>query len=301
MNNTAPLKHQIKSVVCITTYNRIDCARINQEIIKLNYKNPFPIVHACSGLNYEKYLEDIYLHCEPADLQHGALNLLKQSINNANQEFNPEYIIHLEGDTWLMSEKVIGRIIRKMDRNKKLILCTSAWDNDKIAIRRLSNNSLKLKAHGVLASILRYFDQPYRLSRYESFATQFFVIRNTPKAMEMLMAIQTIPGLELEEAFYKTYYQYFNKFNLFRLREREPVHPKNRYISKKLHLYSQHWPAKGTANDSRPSYHFLYISPLVDGKKETLEKYKKIRKGEYIQKLLNSDSFEYYNPGASKT
>ena len=53
-----------KAVVCMTTFNRIDCARINQEIIKLNYTNPFSIVHACSSSNYEKYLKDILVVCE---------------------------------------------------------------------------------------------------------------------------------------------------------------------------------------------------------------------------------------------
>lgn len=35
-------------VVCRTNHERPDCARINMEIVKLNYPEPWLIVHSCS-------------------------------------------------------------------------------------------------------------------------------------------------------------------------------------------------------------------------------------------------------------
>lgn len=57
--------------ICLTTHDRIDCAKINQEIFKLNFRTPFRIVHACSGSQAAPYLEDAFLWCEPKPIMPG--------------------------------------------------------------------------------------------------------------------------------------------------------------------------------------------------------------------------------------
>jgi len=292
---------KIKSVVCLTTFDRIDCARINQEIIKLNYRSSFPIVHACSSDRYEQYLEDVLIRCERKDMRAGALDLIQQSLMVATEKFNPEYIVHLEGDTWIMDEEVIHNIISKMDRNRNLMICTSAWDEDWLAFKYLSNPTSFLRHQMRFAKIIRRLGIPYYLECTDSLATQFFVIRAESKVLECFMNVRLVPKTDLEQALHRSFMRRFNSSNVLRLRVREPIHPFNRYICEKLSLYSQHWPAKGTANDSRDPRHPRYISPSVDGKREALLRCPRIREGKYIAKLLSAESLEYYNPGARRT
>ncbi|MEQ6341735.1 MAG: hypothetical protein M3A44_08805 [Gammaproteobacteria bacterium] len=311
MNPTTQEKSH-KAVVCMTTFNRIDCARINQEIIKLNYTSPFPIVHACSSSNYQKYLEDVLIPCEQPSLpqsqvsaietlQHGALNLLKRSLATAAEKLSPEYLVHLEGDTWIMDERVIHDIIAKMDQKKELMICTSAWDEDPLAFKYLKQPRVTARLHLWFAGVVRKFGYPYRLTCRDSLATQFFVIRATPEMLECFLTLEPIPRLDLEQALYRAFMARFGEQNILRQRVREPIHPFNRYVCEKLSLFSQHWPAHGTANDTRDPTHPRYISPTFDGKRETLLKFTSMRRGEHIQKLLNAQTFEYYNTGASRT
>jgi len=297
---TTPEK-RYRAVVCLTTFNRIDCARINQEIIKLNYRNSFPVVHACSSSNYEQYLEDLLIRCESRNLRAGALDLLQRSLEAAAAKFQPEYIVHLEGDTWIMDEDIIHDIISAMDRNKSLMICTSAWDEDWLAFRYLKKPGTLLKGHMLVAKFIRRLGVPYHLKCTDSLATQFFVIRAVPEVLECFRLVKPIKGIDLEQAVYRSFIQRFAEDNVLRLRMREPIHPYNRYVCERLSLYSQHWPAKGTANDGRDPTHPRYIAPSFDGKREALLKFPSIRNGRYIQKLLNAQSFDYYNPGASRT
>ena len=285
----------------MTTYNRIDCARINQEIIKLNYKHPFKVVHTCSSDNYEQYIEDAYLQCTPKNLQNGASDLLKQSIKLAMDTYSPEYIVHLEGDTWIMDENIIYDLIAEMDNNKDLMIATSAWDEDLLEFQYLKNPGIKLQLERVYANIARSFGKDYKLACRDSLATQIFVIRTTPEMLNCFLELEPIPGIDLEQALYKKFMQSYGEENILRIKDREPIHPHNRYVTEKLSLYSQHWPARGTANDDREATHPRYISPDSDGKRETLEHFTSVRKGKYIQKLLNTSSFDYYNFGASRT
>jgi len=289
-----------KAVVCLTTFNRIDCVRINQEIIKLNYDKSFPIVHACSSDEYEPYLEDVFVRCERKDLRTGALDLLQRAIQVAMERFSPEYIIHLEGDTWIMDENVIHTNIEKMDRDGRLMICTSAWDEDWLAFRYLEKPSLLTKVNIAFAKVVRRFDVPYYLQCADSLATQFFIARAIPDMLECFNNVLYVKGRDLEQAVYRSFMNRYNKNNILRLHEPEPIHPFNRYVCESLTLYSQHWPAKGTANDVRHATHPRYISPLVDGKRETLLKFSHIRKGKHIEKLLTAKSLDYYNPGAAR-
>ncbi len=294
-------QNNIKTVICMTTYNRIDCARINQEIIKLNYFKPLPIVHTCSSSAYHQHIEDVFLACEPKSLQHGALDLLKQSLALAMTTYTPEYIVHLEGDTWIMNEQIIYDLIAKMEQDKELMICTSAWDEDLLAFKYLKQPSLKLNLQKIVAAVARKAGFSYQLACRDSLATQFFIIRTTPEVISTFMTLEPIPGIDLEQALYRNFFKVFKDRNLLRLTTREPIHPFNRYVTEKMTLFSQHWPIRGSANDIRDSTHPRYISPNADGKRETLMRFPTIHRGECIQKLLNAKTFDYYNPGASRT
>jgi hypothetical protein len=82
------------------------------------------------------------------------------------------------------------------------------------------------------------------------------------------------------------------------LHEREPVHPDNRHSCEALALFAQHWPARGLARDPRSRGHLLYVSPQADGKRESLQRFPQMRHGSHLQRLLQADNLDYYNPGA---
>lgn len=311
MTGTVPPSH---AVVCMTTYNRVDCARINLELLKLNYSRPFTVVHACSG-QWQPYLEDLFVRCTQSEvqtsemtpveriglLQPGALNLIQQGLLATRQAYSPRYIVHLEGDTWIMDERVIHRALERMEADPELMLYSSAWDEDLIAFDYLKRRNAGARWRLAWARLQRRMGRTTGLTCRDSLATQFFIMRATPEMMDCFVSLQPIPGLDLEQALYRAFSQRFGERNVLRQREREPVHPFNRYVCEELSLYSQHWPARGTAGDTRDPTHPRYISPTFDGKQETLRRFTAFRQGEHLQRLLTADSVAYYNPGAART
>jgi hypothetical protein len=276
--------------ICLTSHNRIDCAKINQEIIKLNFRTPFRVVHACSGLQMEPYLEDAFIWCEPKPINAGAVNLIQRSFELALQKYAPDYLVHLEADTWILDEQVILRFIHEMERSPHLLLATSAWRSvsrwrsARYAIRATIRNPLALSRHR--------FD-------ITDFSTQFFIVRNDPTVIRCILDMPANEKLRVERQFFDAYVSRFNLDTVLRMREREPVHPHNRQMCEALALYCQHWPARGTAEPPLPEDRRCGV-PDQGGKKEALLRFPRICRGEAIQRLLSATSFEYYNPGASR-
>jgi hypothetical protein len=276
--------------ICLTSHDRIDCAKINQEVFKLNFKTPFRIVHACSGPQKEPYLEDAFIWCEPKPFNAGAINLMQRSFELACERFAPDYLVHLEGDTWILDEQVILRFIHQMERSRHLLLATSAW-------RPVSRWS---RARNALRVAVR---QPSALLRHPfdigDFATQFFILRNDPAVIRCILDMPADEKRRAERQFFDAYVSRFNLDTVLRMREREPVHPHNRQMCEALALCCQHWPAVGTAEPRSPrDPHYAGRDQI--GKKEALLNFPHICRGEAIQRLLNATSLEYYNPGASR-
>lgn len=276
--------------VCLTTHNRIDCAKINQEIFKLNFRTPFRVVHACSGALTEPYLEDAFVWCEPKPINAGAINLIQRSFELACQRYAPDYLVHLEADTWILDEQVILRYVHEMERSPHLLLATSAWWS--VSRWRRARNAIGAA-----------FGKPAALSRHRfdiiDFSTQFFIVRNDPAVLRCILDMPANEKRRAERQFFDAYVSRFNLDTVLRMREREPVHPHNRQMCEALALYCQHWPARGTAQPRSPEGR-RYLSPDQIGKKEALLKFPWIRRGQAIQRLLSATSFEYYNPGAAR-
>jgi hypothetical protein len=276
--------------ICLTSHDRIDCARINQEIFKLNFRTPFRVVHACSGRQKERYLEDAFIWCEPKPLHSGAINLIQRSFEVACERFVPDYLVHLEADTWILDERVILRFVHQMERNRHLLLATSAWWP---ASRwRRARNALRV----ALRQPSALWKHPFDIG---DFATQFFIVRNDPAVVRCILDIRANERERAERQFFDMYFSRFNLDTVLRMREREPVHPHNRQVCEALALYCQHWPAMGTAEPRSPRDPH-YGGPQQLGKKEALLQFAHISRGEAIQRLLNATSFEYYNSGASR-
>jgi len=277
--------------ICLTSHDRTDCAKINQEIFKLNFRTPFRIVHASSGSQKEPYLEDGFVWCEPQPINTGAVNLIQRSFELACERFAPDYLVHLEADTWILDEGVILRFVHEMERNPHLLLATSAW---------LTVSRWRRARYAIRAAL----EKPWALLKHRfdisDFSTQFFIVRNDPKVLGCILDIPTSGKRRVERQFFDAYLSRFGLDTVLRMREREPVHPHNRQMCEALALYCQHWPARGTA-EPRTLEDWQLAGPDPIGKKEALLKFPQIRRGAAIQRLLRATSFDYYNPGASRT
>ena len=276
--------------ICLTSFNRIDCAKINQEIFKLNFRTPFLVAHACSGAQKERYLEDAFIWCPPGSLNAGGMNLIQRSLQLAHDRFAPDYLVHLEADTWILDEQVILRFVGEMERNPRLLLSTSAW----------SSVSPWRRARRAIRELVR---RPSGLLRYQfdivDFTAQFFIVRNDPAVLRCILDMRPDEKRRAERQLYDAYVPRFGLDTVLRMREREPVHPDKRQSCEALALYCHHWPASGTAVPPSPE-EARGERPDRIGKREALLRYPQISRGAAIQRLLNATSFDYYNPGASR-
>lgn len=283
------MTHQ-KTIVCITTFNRIDCARINMEIIKLNYVNQWPIVHACSDKRYKKYIEDIFVECDPKALQAGAFDLLRNSILAANEAYNPEYIVHLEADTWLMNQDFIEKYITLLSQKPNALIASSSWSFDKSEKWRNSNSFVKRLAY-YLTRITKRMGLRWHIGWQNTIASQFFIVKNSPEFRELLSTMaEPSDGDCLEKYLFSKITKRFGRKSILWMREREPVHPKNRDSCEAMGLFCQHFPSKYVIDNNSNE----------DGKKEVLERYKSLTKSTYMNKLLKSDDLIYYNNDAKR-
>lgn len=292
-----------KVVVCMTNHERPDCARINQEIIKLNYPEPWPIVHACSDPTYEPHMEDVLVRCQPRSFIEGALNLLRQSCHAAVEVYNPQYLLHVEADTWVFDQGIIQRYIDLLDRHPEAFLAASTWSTDqRVQWRRLRHPFAKLKL-GV-AYVLNAMGNDFGIKRKRTLSSQFFIARNDTRFLKMINGIQPTLENTLEYDFYQAFVQEFGTKAVVHIKEREPVHPDHRHWCPALTLHAQHWPeqlprpADLPADDTpREGVSGQYDIP---GKKEVLAAYGFKHVGPAMRTLLEATDTSYYNPKAKR-
>lgn len=121
----------------IYTYNRVDDARINMEIIRNQWAkepglNNVKIVHSYNGKGdwYEQYIEDKLV--TTANTRHfsGAANLIDAG-HKTIAEYYPEtdYVIVLAADTWLVKPEYIMQKINEL-KEKSAYLATCPWGFD---------------------------------------------------------------------------------------------------------------------------------------------------------------------------
>ena len=256
------------------------------ELIKLNYPHPWPIVHACSDKNYTQYIEDLLVKCEPKALQAGAFDLLKSSMTAANTQYNPDFIVHLEADTWLLNQAYIEKYIALLAENPNAVIASSSWSFDKSEKWKASGKVFKKLAYYV-TRLTKKIGLKWHIGWQNTVASQFFIVKNTAE-FRSLLSTMTAPsdGDYLEKHLFSKITKRFGKKAVVWMKEREPVHPNNRDSCEAMALFCHHFPGKGASNE--------------DGKKEVLERYKSLKKGKYMTKLLQSDDLSYYNPNAKR-
>lgn len=306
-SNASTATERPKVVVCMTTHERADCARINMEIVKLNYPEPWPIVHACSGSSYEKYMEDELVWCQPLTIIDGALNLVRKSFRAAADKYNPDYIIHLDADTWVFDQGLLQRYIDLLARDDRAVIAASSWSTDQRPKWRQSRNPLvRLKGH--LAKLLNAVGIEFGIKRKDTLSTQFFIAKNDPRFLELLETLVPVEGHTLETDFYAVVVKTFGPKAIIGMVEREPVHPENRHWCPQMTLHCQHWPeqlsrpegmAAGIVADGK---YADGVSGQYDipGKKDVLKARGFNHLGPAMRRLLESTDLSYYNAKAKR-
>ncbi|ARP86814.1 hypothetical protein [Bordetella genomosp. 9] len=283
--------------VCLTTFNRVDCARISLEIMKLNWPAPWPVVHSCSNAAYEQYLEDALIRREPLPMTAGAADLLASSIEQAVARFDAEYVVHLEGDTWIFDQGVIERYVGKLEADPEAVIAASSWSIDRMAGWDRSPY-LRRRIRHAARELLRPLWPNYGIKNRQTLSTQFFIAKTTPAFLEVIAALKTAPGKYLENMLYAGVVHRLGSKAIIGMPEREPVHPQYRDICEALTLYSQHVPSNaGLQREAMAAGRPL---PAMPGKKETLAAARLARLGPNMKKLLESKDLAYYNPGAKR-
>jgi hypothetical protein len=185
-----------RTVVCLTTHDRVDCARINQEIIKLNYTQPLRIVHACSNRAYAGHLEDVLVACEPHPLKEGALNLLRSAMERAVREFAPDFLVHLEADTWVLDEFVLVRYLAALASDPNRLLAASSWSEDAVDFAlctgdaRAGRGGAWDRAKFAGAKLFRSAGIRAGIRGAESYATQFFILKNRADVVDAVLSMK---------------------------------------------------------------------------------------------------------------
>jgi hypothetical protein len=296
-----PTPPDARLAVCLTSHDRVECARISQEIFRLNFAGDYRIVHASSGARAAPYLEDELVRCAPMPLHAGAINLLQRTLEAAARGPRVDFLLHLEADTWMLDEGAIARIIARMQADPRLLLATSAWSN--VAETRLAQAARELRRAtrdlSRIGATLRSI--PSRVAAgIEDFSTQCFVIRNDPRVLDCVLGMRPDPAVHAERALFDAYLARFPMDTVLRMTEREPVHPTYRYACAPLGLHCEHWPAAGTSDDPRPPADPLHVPRAAPGKKEALLARPALRRGETLNRLLESTEYDWYNPGARR-
>ncbi|MGF6763750.1 hypothetical protein P3T24_004081 [Paraburkholderia sp. GAS33] len=286
-------------VVCLTSFNRIDCARISMEIIKLNWAYKWPVVHACSDDGYTRYIEDVLVKREPRPLTSGAADLLLASVTAAIDRFQADYVIHLEADTWIFDQNVIRRYLDKLAEKPHAMIAASSWSTDCIPQWKRSP-LLGRRLRAGLASAIRPLGFRYGIRERKSLSTQFFIARATPAFLDMLSGMRVKDGDFLEKTLYAAVVERFGRRAIINMPEREPVHPHFRHACEPLSLFCQHWPSAEDAPTDR-THPDLTQDDRLRGKKECLATAPLMRRGPYMEQLLNSSDLRYYNGNAKRS
>lgn len=289
--------------ICLTSHDRLDCTRINQEVFRLNFAQPYLVIHASSGPKAAPYLEDAFVLCRPRPHYAGAMALMHSALQAA-LPFEPDFLVLLDGDTWLLDEVVLQGLIGRLQADAALLMATCSWmplppsTMDRLArelseIREVSADRVRR-----LAAI------PRRLA-YDAveFSTQFCILRNRRCLIELFCGMNIEDPRRPERQWFDRFSARFSLRRVMRMKEREPVHPRNRFVCEPLGLFCQHWPAAGTSTGPTDETDFHFVRADAPGKREAILHHPHIRKGDSIQRLLNATSIAdlaYYNAGARR-
>ncbi len=287
----------MKIGVLLYTYNRIDDARINMEIIRnLWQKNPalsdMVIVHAFNGEKQwwpEKYLEDDLIYLENPGHFAGAEILLNTGVKHFAEIYPEiEHVVILAADTWCVKPEYIAQVIQSM-RTHEQYLATCAWGT------RTKNNiwNIGMAIDFCIVNIpwaMRYGLFPIRYQEFfEKYGESFWyrdelIFPERVLAVRFKQAVSKFVKLPSENLLKEVAARY-----MYRMSEREPVHRDIQFFGIRIRKdRDMYFPNIGLITHHIPA-----------PKRDILKKIKNLN-GQYIHKLLTAADLNYYNQGLGK-
>lgn len=280
------------------TYDRVDDARVNMEIIR-NVWSKVPllkdvvVVHAYNGNQDwwpEAYLENTLCRTDNPGHFSGAELLLNTGIQVFKEKYpDITHVVVLASDTWCVKPEYIQNVIQEMV-SKELYLATNAWGSKKDTNMFKIGMALDLfildmdfvkKSEFFPLNYKSFGDKYGELLMYRgtfAFLERVFALR----FKQALMRIAPIPSENLIEKVALAH--------LYHMREREPVHYEQKAFFKKpigkRHMY---WPKIGLLTHHDP----------VE-KRRALKEYR-LSLGEHGRRFLEARDFKYFNQGKNKT
>jgi hypothetical protein len=288
----------IKVGVLIYTYNRVDDARINMEIIRNVWSiNPLlkdaPIVHAFNGKKEwwpKPYLEDRLVRTENPGHFSGAALLLNTGMETFAKEYpDVTHVIVLASDTWCVKPEYIDTVIQEMNSDD-LYLATCAWGTKK------ESNMFEIGMALDFFIVQKKFSITQKLFpiRYQEFAEKYEellsyqgsnVFPERVFALRFKQAIVraiTIPSENLITDVATAHIR--------RMTEREPVHHDKKVLfHKPKNVRRMYWPKVGLITHHDPKE-----------KQEALKQYN-LALGEHGTRFLETTDLSYFNNGLTRT
>jgi hypothetical protein len=246
--------------VLLYTFDRIDDAKINQEIIRENWTahsafNDIKIVHTFNGEKVwwpEKYLEDDLLYLENTGHFSGVEQMINKGIDHILERYSEyDYVIMLASDTWLCRPDYVADLLQVMHDSEKY-LATCAWGTKK-------KNNIWNIGMGLDFCILdlkwlaRSQMFPLRFIDFSEKYKDIFSYQGTGVFLERVFALRFKEALARAPGV-----QSFNEIRplaidrLLRLSEREPIHL-HRGVFKKKQYRKMSWPELGLLGDHYPT------------------------------------------------
>lgn len=286
----------MKIGVLLYTYNRVDDAKINMEIIRsLWSRNSFlkdmVIVHAYNGQKEwwpEKYLEDELLCLDNPGHFAGAELLINEGFACFKKKYpDITHIVLLAPDTWLLEPEYLERIISSMVKEGKY-LATCPWGTKE------KNSMWQIGLALDFAVIdFKWADTyqlfPIRYTEFRDRYSEIFDYKNEIIYLERVFALRFKQALARSTVLPSENLSIrVAEQHVFRMIEREPVHTEKTWYGRKKGR-RMYFPKIGLITHHDP-----------------VEKRKIFRKyvtslGKYADAYLHSEDLSYYNNGFRKT
>lgn len=279
--------------VLIYTYNRVDDAKINMDIIrnvweKSKYFENVKIIHSFNGeKNWypKKYLENDLVAIRNSWHFQGTSDLIDTGIKTFQKKYkNIDYVIVLASDTWLIKPDYLENILNEMKKNDQYLV-TCPWGlPERNEIRDVGMAVDFFIVDLKWSTRYKMFPINY-LDFYKKHEELFLYQKGGNVMLEKLLYARYLKAISLEENSGGVARKTAIK-KLLDLKDREPVHS---HIDKEGYwIRNMYWPKMGLLTHHEP-----------EPKRNILKK-KKISIGKNIKKLLESNDLSYYNNGVSK-
>jgi len=279
--------------VLIYTYNRIDDAKVNMDIIrnvweKSKHFENVKIIHSFNGeRNWypKKYLENNLVAIKNSWHFQGASDLIDVGIKTFQKKYkNIDYVIVLASDTWLIKPVYLEDILNKMKKDN-LYLATCPWGlPERNEIRDVGMAVDFFIVDLKWATKYKMFPINY-LDFYKKYEELFLYQKGGNVMLEKLLYVRYLKAVNMEENSVDVARKTAIK-KLLDLKDRVPVHS---HIDEKGNwIRNMYWPEMGLLTHHEP-----------EPKRDILKK-EKISNGKNIEMLLKNEDLSYFNNGVSK-